>query len=90
MNEAWSALSDPTRRGILELLRKSDLTAGEIAENFNISKPSISHHLNILKNSNLVSAQKMGQQIVYSINTTVFQDIMEFIAKLSKKGENEK
>lgn len=86
MNDAWNALSDPSRRKILELLREKDLTAGEIAENFNMSKPSISHHLNILKNAELVYAEKKGQHVIYSINTTVFQDILELIAKLANKN----
>ena len=59
MNDSFKALSDPTRRKILELLKVSDLNAGEIAEYFNISKPSISHHLTILKNADLVSAEKI-------------------------------
>lgn len=89
MNEIWSALSDSTRRKILELLKKKDLTAGEIAENFSMSKPSISHHLSILRGADLVSSEKKGQQVIYSINTTIFQDVLTFIAKLSEKGANE-
>jgi ArsR family transcriptional regulator len=68
MNHLFQALSDPTRRKILDMLKKKDLTAGEIADAFNISKPSISHHLDILKRANLVVAEKQGQFITYSIN----------------------
>ncbi|MEC0884914.1 autorepressor SdpR family transcription factor [Bacillus atrophaeus] len=60
MNKAFKALADPTRRKILDLLKKQDLTAGEIAEHFEMSKPSISHHLNILKNTDLVLDEKKG------------------------------
>ncbi|KNF07069.1 transcriptional regulator, ArsR family [Gottschalkia purinilytica] len=78
MNQAFKALSDPTRRKILELLKEGDMTAGEIAEHFKISKPSISHHLNLLKNADLVLWEKEGQNIIYSLNTTVFQEIMKW------------
>jgi DNA-binding transcriptional ArsR family regulator len=79
INTVFKALSDPTRRSILELLRGGDLNAGEIAESFNISKPSISHHLNLLKQADLVLAERSGQNIVYSLNTTVFQEVMAWI-----------
>lgn len=87
MGDAWSALADPTRRKILELLSDGEMTAGDIADNFNMTKPSISHHLNILKNSDLISGEKKGQTIIYSINTSVFQDLMRLIAKLTKEKE---
>ncbi|MCG8641349.1 MAG: metalloregulator ArsR/SmtB family transcription factor, partial [Desulfobacterales bacterium] len=61
---------------MLILLKKTDLTAGEIAEKFNISKPSISHHLSILKNANLIDSRREGQQIYYSLQITVFQEIL--------------
>jgi DNA-binding transcriptional ArsR family regulator len=58
MNTVFKALNDPTRREILELLRKKDMTAGEIVEKFRISGPSISHHLDLLKQAKLVIAEK--------------------------------
>ena len=76
MNQAFKALADPTRRRILDLLKDSDLTAGEIAEHFDMTKPSVSHHLNILKNTQLVQDEKKGQFVIYSLNTTVFQDLI--------------
>lgn len=76
MNKAFKALADPTRRRILDLLKQQDLTAGQIADQFDMSKPSISHHLNILKNTDLVRDQKKGQFIIYSLNTTVLQDLI--------------
>ena len=81
MPDVFKALSDATRREILRLLREGDLTAGSIAENFSMSKPSISHHLSVLKNAELVSAERRGQEIVYSLNTTVLQELMAFAAQ---------
>ncbi|MGB8268042.1 MAG: autorepressor SdpR family transcription factor, partial [Priestia megaterium] len=76
MNETFKALADPTRRKILELLKERDLTAGEISEYFNMTKPSISNHLKILKQADLVQDEKRGQFVIYSLNTTVFQDLI--------------
>lgn len=80
INQAFKALSDPTRRTILDLLKERDLTAGEIADHFQMTKPSISHHLNLLKQAELVSDERKGQHIYYSLNTTVFQDLLKWIA----------
>lgn len=84
MNSVFKALNDPTRREILKLLRKRDMTAGEIADAFSITKPSISHHLDLLKQANLVVAEKQGQFIYYSLNTTVIDDILSWLVKLKK------
>jgi len=84
LNQLFKALNDPIRRDMLKHLRERDMTAGEIAEKFNISKPSISHHLEILRQAGLVSSEKNGQFITYSINTTVLDDIMEWIINLKK------
>ncbi len=77
----FKALSDPNRRKILHLLRGGDLTAGELAEHFEISKPSVSHHLSILKQAGLVSDERQGQNIIYSLESTVFQDIIAWLMK---------
>jgi len=82
------ALDDPTRRRIIELLREKDMTAGEIAEQFNMSKPSISHHLDLLKQAKLIAGEKEGQFITYSLNTTVFEELVKWILDLSKKRKN--
>ncbi|MBX2873316.1 MAG: autorepressor SdpR family transcription factor [Saprospiraceae bacterium] len=82
MNSIFKALNDPTRRQILDLLKEKDLNAGEIAENFNMSKPSISHHLDILKRADLVTSQKKGQFIEYSLNTTILEDLLNWIISL--------
>ncbi len=84
MKKIFKALNDETRRAILQLLREKDLTAGEIANHFNISKPSISHHLDLLKQADLVNAQRKGQFISYSINTTVLDEILTWIVTLKK------
>jgi len=85
MNHIFQALSDPTRRKILDMLKKKDLTAGEIADAFNISKPSISHHLDILKRANLAVAEKQGQFITYSINTTELDELLKWVYQLVTK-----
>lgn len=76
MNTVFKALNDETRREILVLLRESDLSAGTIAEHFNIGKATISHHLDLLKQANLVTAEKQGQFVIYSLNTTVIDDVL--------------
>ncbi|SFQ26008.1 autorepressor SdpR family transcription factor [Parafilimonas terrae] len=85
MNIVFKALNDATRRQILEMLQKNDLTAGEIAENFNISFPSISHHLDLLKQAKLVTTKKEGQFIYYSLNTTVMDEIVKWLLQFKPK-----
>lgn len=82
MGDAFKALADPTRRRILELLVAGDLSAGEIADHFDMAKPSISHHLNILKSAGLVSDERHGQSIIYSVNMTVFQEVLKWFYDL--------
>lgn len=84
MNKLFKALNDETRRKILELLRKKDMTAGEIADQFNMTKPSISHHLDLLKQSDLVTSEKKGQYVLYSINTTIIDDLLKWVIKIKK------
>ena len=87
MGDVFKALSDPTRRKILELLNDQSLNAGEIADYFRITKPSISHHLTILKNSGLIIDERQGQNIVYSLDMTVFQDVMSWFMSFMNVGE---
>ncbi|WP_417897571.1 autorepressor SdpR family transcription factor [Bacillus haimaensis] len=88
INELFKALSDENRRRILDLLRDRDLTVGEIADHFEMSKPGISQHLSVLKNANLVFAEKKGQYVYYSLNASVFQDVMKWIIQFNQnKGE---
>jgi ArsR family transcriptional regulator len=88
MNEVFKALSDPTRRKILDLLKEEDLTAGDIANNFDMTKPSISSHLKILKSAGLVLDEKKGQFIYYSLNSTVLQDVIKWLLDKKDRGEN--
>jgi DNA-binding transcriptional ArsR family regulator len=83
---AFRALADPTRRRILELLSRRDLTAGEIAEEFPIAFPSVSRHLGVLKDAGLVDSEREGQHIRYRLNTTVSQEVVRYLLKLVKKG----
>ena len=84
MNILFKALNDATRRKILELLKERDMNAGEIADSFNISKPSISHHLNLLERADLITKEKKGQFVEYSLNTTILDDLLTWILTLKK------
>jgi DNA-binding transcriptional ArsR family regulator len=88
MDLLFKALQDPTRRRILEMLRRRDLSAGEIAEAFRMSKPSVSYHLDLLKQANLVSARRDRQFIVYSLETTVLDESIGWIVSLLEKGKS--
>jgi len=85
MNIVFKALNDATRREILKLLQEKDMTAGEIAEKFQISFPSISHHLDLLKQAKLVIAEKEGQFVSYSLNTTVVDEILKWFLQFKAK-----
>ena len=85
MNILFKALNDKTRREILELLRTGDMTAGEIADKFSISKPSISHHLDLLRQAGLVHSVKEGQFINYSLNTAVMDELIKWFLGLKTK-----
>lgn len=82
MNKLFQAISDPTRREVLKLLKKGELKVGEIHQHFEMSGASLSHHLNVLKQAELVLSEKRGQYVVYSLNTTVVQDILEWVYEL--------
>ena len=82
MDMVFRALKDPTRRHILQLLRSGDLTAGAIADHFAISKPSISHHLDLLKRADLVVAERRGQFLHYRLNTTVVEELLAWVIDL--------
>lgn len=84
MNSLFKALNDETRRQIVELLKERDMNAGEIADRFNISKPSISHHLDILKRADLITSEKRGQFVEYSLNTSILEDLLKWILKIKK------
>jgi len=84
MNDIFKALNDPTRREILNMLRKHDMTAGDIAAKFDMTAPSISHHLDKLKRAGLVTTVKQGQFVLYSINTTIVDDLIQYVLTLKK------
>lgn len=83
MNHVFKALNDKTRRDILELLKKEDLTAGQIATHFSFSKPTISHHLDLLKQAELLTSVKKGQFIFYSLNTTVMDELLKWMLQFT-------
>ncbi len=86
MSRVFRALSDPTRRQILKLLNEKDMNAGEIAAHFNMSRPAITKHRDILRNAELVSSEKKGQYVIYSINLTVLQETLNnFISFFGKE-----
>jgi DNA-binding transcriptional ArsR family regulator len=85
----FKALSDPTRRQILELLGHRDMTAGEIAERFPIAFASVSRHLGILRDAGLVATEREGQFIRYRLNTTVYQELVRYLAKVVGGGSRD-
>ena len=86
-NEAFKALADPTRREILALLRRGEMTAGDLAERFDMTKPSMSHHFAVLKEADLITSRREGQQIWYGLNTTVVEDLMAWTMGLIDGGK---
>ncbi len=84
MNQVFKSLNDPTRREILEMLRERDMTAGEIADRFSFGKPTISHHLDLLRQAGLVKSWKEGQFVFYTLNTTVVDELMAWLIALKK------
>jgi len=84
----FKALADPTRRAILKRLQEGSETAGEIAAAFPISRPSLSHHFNILKAADLVRTERRGQHIVYSLNATVLQEAMAMLLDIFSPGDS--
>jgi ArsR family transcriptional regulator, arsenate/arsenite/antimonite-responsive transcriptional repressor len=79
LNALFKALNDPTRRAILELLREQPRTAGEIADHFQFSKPTISHHLDLLRQADLVTSDKQGQFVTYTLNMTVMDELLGWL-----------
>lgn len=87
LDETLRALGDPTRREILRVLRAGDLTAGDIASRFPMTAASVSHHLSVLKDAGLVRAQRDGRNLIYSLETTVFQEFLQEMLELFGKGD---
>jgi DNA-binding transcriptional ArsR family regulator len=90
MDRLFKALNDPTRRRIVELLRSSSLTAGEIADKCSVSKPTISHHLDLLMQAELIEQEREGQFRRYHLNTSVVEDLMVWASKLMAPSKPKK
>jgi ArsR family transcriptional regulator, repressor of sdpIR and other operons len=90
MNSIFKALNDKTRRDILELLRQGDKTAGEIADHFQFTKPTISHHLDLLRQADLVISVKKGQFVYYSLNTTMVDEVIKWFYQFSTQPKKKK
>ena len=86
LQETLKALSDPTRREILQMLRSGSKTAGEICEKFDITAAAVSRHLSVLKDADLIRDQRDGKFIIYTLNTSVLEDVLFWVSNL--KGEN--
>lgn len=86
--EVFRAMADPTRRAILKRLQKGPLTAGEIGKDFDMTAPSVSHHFSVLKRADLVRTERQGQHIVYSLNSTVFEDLARMVLDLFPHKRN--
>lgn len=82
MNEVFKAIADPSRRKILKLLNDGELNAGEIGQSFELTPPTLSHHLSILKAADLIRQRREGTQLIYSLNTTVMQDFTAAVLEL--------
>jgi len=90
MTVIFRALNDTTRRAILEMLKSTELTAGEIAAAFDMTKPSISHHLGILQQAGLVDVRRSGRYLRYSLNTTVVEEAVGWLLGLAGRSANSK
>jgi ArsR family transcriptional regulator, arsenate/arsenite/antimonite-responsive transcriptional repressor len=86
-NKTFRALADPTRREVLGLLRRGEITAGALAEEFDMTKPAMSHHFAVLKDADLITSRREGQQIWYGLNTTVVQDVMAWAMHLIRDSK---
>jgi DNA-binding transcriptional ArsR family regulator len=90
LDQVLKALSDPTRREILRILGHGERTAGELSSSFDMTKPSMSHHFTVLKEAGLIRSRREGQQIFYSLNTTVLEDMLTHLWDLFGPADGEK
>jgi ArsR family transcriptional regulator len=88
LNELFKAIADPTRREILHLLRKEEMTAGDVAARFDMTKPTMSHHFSVLKEAGLVTSRREGQTIWYALNTTVLEDVLAWTMDMARGAGN--
>ena len=87
MSETLKAISDPVRRKIIEMLRKEKMTAGDIANKFNLTNSTVSYHLSYLKKADLIKEEKYKKYIYYKLNTSVFEEILVWIYQFGKDDE---
>ena len=87
MNKVFKALADPTRRRVLELLRKGPMSAGELSDQFSFAKPTMSAHFTVLKEADLVEAHKDGKQVIYQLRLSVLEDALLGFSKLFGLGD---
>jgi ArsR family transcriptional regulator len=90
LTAAFKAIADPTRREILHLLRKEEMTAGDVAARFDMTKPTMSHHFSVLKEAGLVTSRREGQTIWYALNTTVLEDVLAWTMDMARGAKGEK
>ena len=90
LTAAFKAIADPTRREILHLLRKEEMTAGDVAARFDMTKPTMSHHFSVLKEAGLVTSRRDGQTIWYALNTTVLEDVLAWTLDMARGVKEDK
>ncbi len=81
LSKTFAALSEPNRQKILDLLKKGEMSVNEIGKYLDITTPTLSHHLDILKRADLISSHRSGQQVIYSLNFSILEEVAEKIAK---------
>lgn len=91
MNRVFKALSDPTRRRVLQLLRRRPLSAGELSEHFSVSKPTMSAHFAVLQEADLIEAEKIGRTVLYRLKMSVLEDaLLGFVDTLAREPRRRK
>jgi ArsR family transcriptional regulator len=90
LTTVFKAISDPTRREILNLLRKEEMSAGEVAAHFDMTKPTMSHHFSVLKEAQLITSRREGQTIWYALNTTVLEDVLAWTMDMARGAKGDK
>ena len=90
LNEVFKAIADPTRREILRLLRHEEMSAGDVAARFDMTKPTMSHHFAVLKAAGLVTSRREGQTIWYALDTTVLEDVLAWSMDMARGARGEK
>lgn len=90
LNEVFKAIADPTRREILRLLRHEEMSAGDVAARFDMTKPTMSHHFAVLKAAGLITSRREGQTIWYALDTTVLEDVLAWSMDMARGARGDK